>query len=155
MPGKGGGDTDRGEEVREGDVRGIGGVVVEVARNVGGEVVVAAVGWWVERVGNNRCQPKSAAAALLVSFVPEEINRTSNLSNANNALFLRFHRTSPGAHIRAQLFLRFTILRLCFHFLPLGTYYFCFAPPPPRSRHFLFEIFTVFVSFSPALCTPA
>lgn len=45
-----------------------------------------------EGVGN-RCQPKSAtAAALLVSFVPEEINRTGNLSNANNALFLRFHR---------------------------------------------------------------
>lgn len=47
-----------------------------------------------ERVGGNHCQPKSAAAVatLLVSFVPEEINRTGNLSNANNALFLRFHR---------------------------------------------------------------
>lgn len=64
-----------------------------------------------ERVGN-RCQPKSAAA-LLLSFVPEEINRTGNLSNANNALFLRFivrHRTPA-----VQLFFRFLVVLFFFY----------------------------------------
>jgi len=52
---------------------------------------------------SNRCQPISAAATLLVSFVPEEINRTGNLSNANNALFLRFHRAcGPTVPSRAE-----------------------------------------------------
>lgn len=56
---------------------------------------------------SNRCQPISAATAaaatLLVSFVPEEINRTGNLSNANNALFLRFHRAcGPTVPSRAE-----------------------------------------------------
>lgn len=70
---------------------------------------------------------------LLVSFVPEEINRTGNLSNANNALFLRFHRTPPRAHTRAQLFsssLSLTLslfLSLSFSFSPVTRFIFIFS----------------------------
>lgn len=50
----------------------------------------------------------AAAAALLVSFVPEEINRTGAIyqTPTNNALFLRFHRDSLAVHHAAarQLF---------------------------------------------------
>lgn len=82
-----------------------------------------------ERVGN-RCQPKSAAAAaaLLVSFVPEEINRTGNLSNANNALFLRFHRTRRRTPAVFNLSLDFVFLiffflsRSVLDFFPLENF---------------------------------